>query len=619
MSGNRILHGPWLAWALLLGLPLLFWPSVGDPYGAIRWAALSTVASTLWLGSWTHRREIVASVDPLVLLAMLAFTLLGLLGCVTALHPLEALWNVARWAMALGLALQLVHGIARNPSLAQALWRAGTVAGLLLGALRLLQYAGIVGGIPADGDPTAATLGNPNFFAGAMVMLAAVGCGNALRSRGLWRWIGWSACMLCAVLTVLGKSNGAILALGAMIIVLLEGSWVILRPQSGYARRKGLRIALGLATLVMGMLAFAWVMTRGDAGIAVQPDSTMERVLLWKQSFKMLQDAPILGIGAGHWHYHILKWGTVSNYQGFATRYFMEAHNDFIQQFAERGVLGGLAFLGIVGIAWVRGARFVGQAPQDWGRLAAWGGLTAWIAFACTNLPAEQPYLLLLLLLFVALLSGKQDMTSTTQAQPSPSLQATSLAHRRGGWIAKAATGIYFVFLLATGWTLYLQVQQLKADTQNFEVLLAKGRQDWPCTARLAAQAAAWYNPHDRLTGTPLVWYEGIALLSQGNAAAALPRLQAAKLQHPWHPQVLSNLGAAYYMVGDKEAAVRELEELLVRFPAFGDARINLTEIYLTMGNVAQAATTVACWKLPTGNPQYDGYYAKVAAVLAGD
>jgi O-antigen ligase/Flp pilus assembly protein TadD len=619
VSGNRILYGPWLAWALLLGLPLLFWPAVGDVYGAIRWAALGAVATVLWLGSWPHRREIVAAVDPLVLLAMLTFTLIGLLGCVTALHPQEAFWDVARWAMALGLALQMVYGIARNPSLEQALWRAGTVAGLLLSTLRLLQYAGIVGGIPADGDPTAATLGNPNFFAGAMAMLAAMSCGNALRSRGLWRGLGWTACILCVVLTVLGKSNGAILALGAMVVVMLEGSWVILRPQSGYARRKGLRIALGLATLVTGMLALVWVMTRGDAGIAVQPDSTMERVLLWRQSFKMLQDAPILGVGAGHWHYHILKWGTVSNYQGFATRYFMEAHNDFIQQFAERGVLGGSAFLGMVGLAWVRGARYAGQAPRDWGRLAAWGGLTAWMVFACTNLPAEQPYLLLLLLVFMALLSGKHDLTSSTDRQPLPSPQAASTAPGRGRWIAVAATATYGLFALAAVGTLYLQVQWLKADAQNFEVLLAKGRQDWPRTARLAARAAAWYNPHDRLSGTPLVWYEGIALLSQGNAAAALPLLQAAKLQHPWHPQVLSNLGAAYYMVGDKEAAVLELEELLVRFPAFGDARINLAEIYLTLGNVAHAAATVACWKSPTGNPQYDGYYAKVAALLAGD
>ncbi len=610
-----------MAWALLAGLPLLFMPDTPDPYASIRWFAMSAIATIAWVATFRQWRQVIAATPTAILISLLLFCLAGLCSLLVALHPVEALWNVARWGMLLGLMMQLSWSMRQNAGLRRDVWRAGAVGAILLGGIRLLQYAHVIEGLPAGGDPCAATLGNENFFAGAIVVMAAFGVGAALQERGLWRGLGIGAAVLALSLGALGRSSGALLAMAAMGAYWLEAAAVLKWPQSAYAQRPALRMALPALAMVVGVAAFAWVLSLPVPIAPPQGDSAQERLLIWNKSLEMIAQAPVLGAGAGHWHYEILRLGTVSSHQGFATRYFMQAHNDYLQLTAERGIVGGLAFLSLLGLVWIVGWRRVANGRRDFAAMAAGGGLSAWLVFAATNLPAEQPYLVLLMVVFAAILLGADPEKSPHSGKDKPGSQDSEVRTEPRGrlHLGKWALGIAATMALCATVSLLIHGLWIGADRSNFKVMQAKGGQDWPRTERLAAKAVAWYNPHDRFSGTPLVWYQGVALLSMGNAKAALPKLQAAKAQHPWHPQVSSNLGAAYFMVGDHAAAATELADLIRRFPDFGDARVNLTEIYLTMGKTAEAAETIAYWKSHPGNPQYDDYYAKVSGILAGN
>lgn len=66
-----------------------------------------------------------------------------------------------------------------------------------------------------------------------------------------------------------------------------------------------------------------------------------ERVVLWEDSFGMVRDFPILGVGLGCWselfpHYHRPPWRSGR---------FLESHNDYLQLLAETGLVG-FALLG---------------------------------------------------------------------------------------------------------------------------------------------------------------------------------------------------------------------------------------------------------------------------------
>lgn len=591
----------WIPWVLLVGLPLLAVPDMPDMYGPVRWMLLAFVAVGCWAWTRKHWGEVVGSVGRWTLVAILVFTGMGLLSMAVALHPLEALWEVLRWIMVMGLVLLLAWAYARWPEWRLEPLRAAAAATALVGGIRLLQLAGVAGGIPDGGDPEASTLANPNFFAGFMALLAVLSAGLALLDRGWWRWAGIAAALLAAGLTLTGSTSGASLALGLAVVVLVEGLLAMGPFRGMHKSLPWLRpVMLGMA-LLGAAAAIAWVYSRADAVDLnmADVDSKLERLALWNRTGRMIAEAPVLGVGAGHWHYHILRLGLVSNFQGFATRYFMQAHNDFLQMAAERGVIGGLAFLALLGMAWFRGWRAATGGRANLTTVVATAGLTAWMAFALTNLPSARPELVAVMVLCLAMLVGHAPVVKNTDMN-------------RPRWRSLLAGGI----ALGSLGSLLLLGTWMKGDQDIFRVLDAKGRQDWLRVERTAREATTWYNTHDRVTGTPLLWYQGVALLSSGRSKESIPILLAAQEQHPWHPQVLSNLGTAYAIAGDYPTAAKWLEQALEIFPDFSEVRMNLTELQLMMGQHDKAAASITYWREHSGNPRFDDYYRKITLLL---
>lgn len=71
--------------------------------------------------------------------------------------------------------------------------------------------------------------------------------------------------------------------------------------------------------------------------------NTYHRINLWKKTLSLATENPIIGVGAGNWRIEILKY----DLQVFTEKGRImpdRAHNDFLQIFAENGIIGLLAF-----------------------------------------------------------------------------------------------------------------------------------------------------------------------------------------------------------------------------------------------------------------------------------
>ncbi len=68
------------------------------------------------------------------------------------------------------------------------------------------------------------------------------------------------------------------------------------------------------------------------------------RLTAWGQSLKMIQKAPILGVGIGNWKIRVLEY---ENSYSPTYTYMYKNHNDFLETTAEYGIIGGLAFIAI--------------------------------------------------------------------------------------------------------------------------------------------------------------------------------------------------------------------------------------------------------------------------------
>ncbi len=236
----------------------------------------------------------------------------------------------------------------------EAVW---LVAAFLLGAIISAAY-GIAS--PSSGDPAAeGRLGgagvNPNELAAVLVAALALATAFAAgwRRSPLVRVLAFVVIAFCVAGIVLSFSRGGFIALAVALVaaLVLGGRWRA--PMLGLA---GVVIVLSL-----GYFALFADPTQRERITAV--DGGAGRVDIWAVGWRMVEENPIGGIGAGNFvvssRRFLLAPGVVR-----ADQYIIDepqvAHNMYLQVWAEAGIVGLALFLAILGfgvVSCLRAAR----------------------------------------------------------------------------------------------------------------------------------------------------------------------------------------------------------------------------------------------------------------------
>lgn len=125
------------------------------------------------------------------------------------------------------------------------------------------------------------------------------------------------------------------------------------------------------------------------------------RLMSWKNSWILIKQNPLLGVGIGNWRVAELEY---ENPYVPKNNYMLKAHNDFIEITTETGIFGGLAFAGIfLLIIGAFGFRLL-KDPDDVQLpllFAAGFGLIAYGVDAFFNFPSDRPEIHVLFSAFV--------------------------------------------------------------------------------------------------------------------------------------------------------------------------------------------------------------------------
>jgi O-antigen ligase len=209
------------------------------------------------------------------------------------------------------------------------------------------------------------------------------------------RWLARLSLVLYAAALVLSETRAALLGFIAGLAMICF-----------YIR--GLRRPLGLA-LLFAALAMP-LMERFRYGRALWSDlllaqhlgpaqagGPLERLLLWRVAWSMGKDHFWTGVGIGNFrvmlpHYLSAKFSDGTNSWG-------TAHNLYLHTFAERGVLGVCALVGLLGALWLRAWRRARQEASPW-NLWALGTATAFLVMNMTE-EALQVEIVWMLVFFV--------------------------------------------------------------------------------------------------------------------------------------------------------------------------------------------------------------------------
>jgi len=182
------------------------------------------------------------------------------------------------------------------------------------------------------------TLVYPNAFAGAILLLLPVSLAVVLTGTGALRpWLRWSVIGITLALGIgclywTGSKSGWLIGLAVTSLgLLLRAPW-----------SNGWKWAFALGVVAGGLILFAW---RFENYFSAGATSVSARFDYWRAAAQVVRQNPLLGSGPGTFQRPYARLKTPE------AEMARLAHNDYLQQFSDSGLPGGLAYL-----AWIVGS-----------------------------------------------------------------------------------------------------------------------------------------------------------------------------------------------------------------------------------------------------------------------
>lgn len=191
-------------------------------------------------------------------------------------------------------------------------------------------------------DRASGTLVYPNALAGAVLLIGPVAIAVAGLARRRLSPITGVACLALAI----GLACGALWGSGS------KSGWLLALAQAGVAglalpvSRKARRRTLAIAAAV-GLAAFGW---RFHQYFAQGATSASARLDYWRAAGAAAVESPFTGVGPGAF------WMAYQRLKPPEAEPARLAHNDYLEQFSDSGIPGGLAYgawmAGLFALAW---------------------------------------------------------------------------------------------------------------------------------------------------------------------------------------------------------------------------------------------------------------------------
>jgi O-antigen ligase len=255
------------------------------------------------------------------------------------------------------------------------------LTGLILGIYGLMQISGL--DFIQWNNPYNAvisTVGNPNFAAAVMAMMASIVFGSVLNSS-FNPYYRIASLFLTGVLLLTIYLSGARQGLIAFAIGI--GVYVIIWL---YIIKFKLRHVLLGSSLIIGMFSILGMLQIGPLTSYLYKGSVTVRGYYWRAGIEMLQDKPFFGVGFDRYGAYFKEFREV----GYPLAYGFNitssnAHNVPIQIFSTTGFFTGIAYLAILGFIVWRGVIGIRNKEGN-ERLLTASVFSAWLAYQAQSI-----------------------------------------------------------------------------------------------------------------------------------------------------------------------------------------------------------------------------------------
>lgn len=551
--------------------PLVFYPGLSDFSNLPQRVFLETTGILLalyWLATQATRHALPSQRLPFFTWPLLVFVGWSLFTAVFALNPYET-WEIGRQWLAALLFFFLIPQLAASSTQRRQILIALFSAAFLVAILGISQHLFGLSYIRQLAPP-AANFANKNMAVHFIVLLFPVGGFLFLATKkNEMAWITGLMLSLIVTYLIYTQTRAGWLAVTCQILlfaVLCKTTRLNLAPlwsaQKKWALLTGLLVVLTMMNI--GPAGF----TPGYEAVGLRAASIASiqgnhvRFAIWTDTLALIQQHPLLGVGLGNLKVHFPSVQKESLF--LYTQYLKDAHNDYLQIWAELGLIGLTLFACLIGSLGVFLFRTHKNCTGDLLKtleLQALGlslvgiGINALFCF-----PLERMIPLFTIMVLLGLLASL-----AREAKPSKPI------HIPKRFPAYAA----IVLLVLAPIMVVDNLKAIAADHFYLKTCVATVEEDWQ-EVIASGNKSLHYQPNDV---TPHA-YIGPAYLAQDNYTEALPHLLTMLEKFPYHYITLLNTGTAYYGLHDYQKAQQYFAKAVQIAPIAGPAHGQLGKAY---------------------------------------
>lgn len=207
------------------------------------------------------------------------------------------------------------------------------------------------------------------------VWLAAIAAGQLVFNRNLGRllWLGLMALLAASTYVIWFRLNDWTSGWVPFTVAVVVVVWLWIRR-----RNRAAALAVGAVLLVLALVAYP-VLFEHAGGQQEMDTSWGGRQLLYRRVLDLVKDHPWLGLGpAAYRHYGFTQWLTGGPGTGFWVRPNISSHNNYVDIYAQMGLVGLGLFIWFLIATWRVGwqikSRFYGDFAEGY-VCGALGGL----------------------------------------------------------------------------------------------------------------------------------------------------------------------------------------------------------------------------------------------------
>lgn len=301
-----------------------------------------------------------------------------------------------------------------------------------------------------------------------------------------------------------------------------------------------------------------------------------ERRFVWYKTRQLINDQWLTGYGAGNWKL-VFPSKNIDGSWRLQTQnvLFTRAHNDYLEIWAETGIIGLMIFLSIFILAMKYAWQHFKQTDIANKHLALtlFGLILGYMIIAFFDFPKERMEHQILLAFIFTVVVNHYEKAGVLDASLF-TINKFSLMK-----------GLFFVILCIN---LIIGYYTIKGEFYNRKAMLAQSAGNWKSMENDSKKAYSniyKINP----VATSVKWFQGLALYQQGKFIEAEIPLALASKHTPYHFNSLNDYASCLVQLKKYKEAIEIYQKVLFINPKFEDAMFNLSYAYSQVGEYEKA------------------------------